>query len=189
MKRKCRLIILAGLLASALVGCLTVRGGGWIPSALVYYYPEAKATFGINLACNSKTNNVQGQLDYQDNVANVAFHGTIPKTPLADYLAASGEGVPPEVTESCVSLDEWAQGQSAVPPGSTLFYGQYRPQVDDVDCSTTPEACGQFFVFAVENPDIGCPDGKGVSIALQGGLYDGYGTGGCLNGGNITLFE
>ena len=146
MKRKSRLMVLAGLLAFVMVGCLTARGGGWITSALD---PTAKATFGFNLVCNPKTNTVQGQLEYQDHGGpGIAIHGFIPtKTPLPDG-------------DTCASLD------TQLPPGITVFTGTYVPQVDglDVDCNTNPGDCGTFAVLTAATLTT-CDGGAALLIA------------------------
>lgn len=175
MKRKSGAIVLVGLLAVLMAGRATTRGGGWTVSAID---ENAKATFGFNLVCNAQTNTIQGQLEYHDHGTNVTYpngvavHGVIPKTPLDDAATCGME--PPDL-----------------PPGVAVFAGTYRPQADglDVDC-TTPDTCGIFIVFTVDNQEIiDCPKGGAILFALEGGLYDGYANMACLSGGNITVFN
>jgi hypothetical protein len=50
-----------------------VRGGGWVPSES----GEGKATFGFQLTCDKETGDVEGQFQYNDHTAGVAFHGVV----------------------------------------------------------------------------------------------------------------
>ena len=47
------------------------RGGGWIVS------DGGKATFGFQLTCDKETGDIQGQFQYNDHAAGVAFHGVV----------------------------------------------------------------------------------------------------------------
>lgn len=78
MRDKFRRIVLVGLIAVVallLVGCKTMRGGGWILSAT----GQGKATFGFQLQCKGGGEpdcaEVSGQLQYNDHSAGVRLHG------------------------------------------------------------------------------------------------------------------
>jgi hypothetical protein len=180
--------VVAVLVLVVLTGRTTARGGGHIPS--VSGVEGEKATFGFQFQCNDKKDWVHGQMEYHDHGADVAFHGTLPKIPVAAIFG------PEFGVVSCddpifAELVAFLVGEITdfeLPPGFTAWAAEYRPQIEgvEVDCSTSSD-CGVILILPTteETPPILC---DGFIIQLEGGLYDGYENGGCLNGGNITFF-
>ncbi len=90
VRRSLRAGLVAGF-ALVMVGCTTVRGGGWVTSAT----GTGKATFGFQLVCNgdeTTTAQVSGQLQYHDPGANVRLHGQADAVPFSTCTNNGVEG-------------------------------------------------------------------------------------------------
>jgi len=186
----CRVVaILAILLATSvgIVGCKKATGGGKVTGL-----NGEEITVGFQMRCEdvADTAYLLGEVQFKDHGEGVAFRGVIDKSVLAIKEL--------DFPVTCEKLDGAlvSQGIFGILPavGPVPFdippLGTYTPQPKTLGDG------GDLFVMVLdEDNNVGpglfpCPAGQdALYIQLRGGIYDGYAQGGCLDQGNLTVFE
>jgi len=190
--------VLAILLATSVgvVGCKKATGGGKVTGL-----NGEKITLGFQMRCENiaETAYLLGEVQFKDHDNNVAFHGVIDKSVLAITDGA--------LAITCEQLDEalvegGLQGIFGFIPGLELpsalpDLGTYTPQPQTLGDG------GDLSIMVLNDPiddEVAdylyyqglpkCPEEQEmVIVQLRGGIYDGYVQGGCLDQGNLTVFE
>lgn len=175
-------LLLSLFMIFLVVSCKKATGGGWFPT----YYDgvenggEAlgKVTFGFQMRCENEdyldyglTAKLTGQLQYNDHLNNVIFHGVGEGYVLRNDIDGNGE--PSIGPATCEEVDDYF--------GETQFFlgGVYRagPKMES----------GTFYVLVTDQGDPGPDELDTINVALLGGVYDGYENYGVLGGGNIKV--
>jgi hypothetical protein len=184
----CRFVaILAILLATSvgIVGCKKATGGGKLTGM-----NGEKITLGFQMRCENiaDTAYLLGQVQFKDHDQDVAFHGVIDRS----VRAITGG----ELSATCEELDEALAAEelqgifgwfNPITPVPLAPLGTYTPQPKILGDG------GDLYVMVVDGDSATatpCPEGQdAVFVELQGGIYGGYIQGGCLDHGNLTVFE
>jgi len=160
-----------------ITGCQKATGGG----VLATY--TGTATFGFQSQCHDigypvgqvtpdlYVGHVTGQFQYKEKSTGVAFHGDMDFIPF-EYSS--------DMT-SCEVIDQLFAADGL--PHAHLMAGTYTPQ------PKTAGPGGQVAVAVIDSDVEFCPNGDALAIQLEGGIYDGYYTEGCLEHGNIVVHK
>jgi hypothetical protein len=154
------------------VSCKKSNGGGFIDS--IVDGGNGKATIGYQIKCDNilhssgeYVGHVTGNVQFNDHPAGIKVHADI------DFIPFESD---PTLT-SCEVLAASIDAGNPSPPLilSTVVgtYGNHSGQAGDLALAVI-----------TENPF--CPTGDGFIIELTGDII--YQNGGCLNGGNLTIF-
>lgn len=161
MKRVAGFVVL-GL---ALVACFTqgasVSGGGWGSSRS----GEGKANFGFSIKCDEAADTVAGHFVYHDKDAGLPWE-TVNIKGIVDISITDLE---------CEEI-----------PASTSFGGIYTAQGNKA-CKALDNCSGIFTMSVTDSGAQGADKGDSLSIALVGGVYDGYENSGPVEGGNLKV--
>ena len=183
MKKYNKLVAVLTVSAVAILGitgCQKSSGGGWIPLD-----NGKKATFGFQTNCKNVAYpignpeeglfvaHITGQFQFKDHADKLSIHGVVDYIPYEGVILGGAGGL------SCEALKSFSD---AFQPNVSSHTGTYTPQ---------PKNAGEGGSMSIIASDGVCGDdgtGDRIQVSLTGGLYDGYTAGGCLEGGNITVF-
>jgi len=171
MLKKVLVVLLLPLTLMFIISCQKSNGGGYIDSAT----GNGKATFGVQIKCDNilhesgnYVGRLTGNLQLNDHAAGVKIHGKIDVIP---YEFDSG-------LTSCEMMSTEFDG----PLGQSisLTAGTYTSQPGN--------QTGEFAILLVDNDPqfTDCLDGDGMEIEVIGDIS--YQNGGCLRGGNLSIF-
>jgi len=171
MLKKVSMVLLLPLMLLFVVSCQKSNGGGFIDSVT----GTGKATFGVQMKCDNilhtsgqYVGKLSGNLQFNDHTAGVKIHGDIDFIP-NDYDSS---------LTSCEMMSSYFDG----PLGESISFaaGTYTSQPGN--------KAGEFVIGLLDNdPNFtSCPDGDAIEIMIGGDIS--YSNGGCLRGGNMSIF-
>jgi hypothetical protein len=167
-KNKVTLLAVVVTLALVNVGCKKSSGGGFIDSVV----DGGKASLGYQMKCDNFLDeasgefigHVTGNVQFNDHDADVKIHGKLDFVPFFED----------EQLTSCETIAAIIDDELPDDIDAAFAVGTYNHKGQS----------GEVFIAPVV--DDNCPTGEAFVIEIEGDIS--YSNGGCLRGGNLTIF-